>query len=118
MMTEGRRGGAMTVSGSTNFTLNANQIIDKAFHRLGKASEGEAMSARMYEDGRSSLNLILKSKLGTSDRLFLRTEGSVTLIAGTAAAIQSGLRAADAVGSSPRQQQRRHADARAEPAGI
>lgn len=71
----------MAVSGSTSFSLNTGQIIDKAFHRLGKASEGEAISARMYEDGRSSLNLILKSKLGTSDRLALRTEGTVTLVA-------------------------------------
>ncbi len=71
----------MSVSGSTNFSFNANEIIEKAFHRLGKASEGEAVSARMYEDARSSLNLILKSKLGTSDRLFLRTEGSLTLVA-------------------------------------
>jgi hypothetical protein len=71
----------MAVSGSTGFNLNAGQIIDKAFHRLGKASEGEAISARMYEDGRSSLNLILKSKLGTSDRLSLRTEGSLVLVA-------------------------------------
>jgi hypothetical protein len=72
----------MAVSGSTDFTFNVNQIIDKAFHRLGKASEGEAVSARMYEDARSSLNLILKSKLGTSDRLFLRTEATVTLVSG------------------------------------
>lgn len=71
----------MAVSGSTSFNLNAGQIIDKAFHRLGKASEGEAVSARMYEDGLSSLNLILKSKLGTSDRLSLRTEGSLVLVA-------------------------------------
>jgi hypothetical protein len=71
----------MAVSGSTSFNLNAGQIIDKAFHRLGKASEGEAISARMYEDGLSSLNLILKSKLGTSDRLSLRTEGSLVLVA-------------------------------------
>lgn len=72
----------MAVSGSTSFSRNANQIIDKAYHRLGKASEGEAISARMYEDGLSSLNLILKSKLGTTDRLFLRTNGSVTLVSG------------------------------------
>lgn len=71
----------MAVSGSTSFNLNAGQIIDKAFHRLGKASEGEAVSARMYEDGLSSLNLLLKSKLGTSDRLSLRTEGSLVLVA-------------------------------------
>jgi hypothetical protein len=84
MMTEGHlngEGSVMAVSGSTSFSLNAGQIIDKAFHRLGKASEGEAVSARMYEDGLSSLNLILKSKLGTSDRLSLRTEGSLDLVA-------------------------------------
>jgi hypothetical protein len=71
----------MAVSGSVSFSLNAGGIIDKAFHRLGKASEGEAVSARMYEDGLSSLNLILKSKLGTTDRLSLRTEGSLALVA-------------------------------------
>jgi hypothetical protein len=72
----------MAISGSTNFTLTANQIIEKAFHRLGKAEEGEAMSARMYTDGLSSLNLIIKSKLGTSDRLWLRTEETLPLISG------------------------------------
>jgi hypothetical protein len=79
----------VTVSGSTNYTLTANEIIDKAFHRLGKGSEGEAISARMYEDGRSSLNLLLKSKLGTTDRLFLRTTGSVTLLTDTASYAQA-----------------------------
>jgi hypothetical protein len=73
----------MTLPTTIDFTLTANEIIDKAFHRLGKASEGEAISARMYEDGLSSLNLIIKSKLQTTDRLFLRTAGSVTLIADT-----------------------------------
>lgn len=74
---------------SVDFSLTANEIIEKAFHRLGKASEGEAISARMYEDGLSSLNLIIKAKLGTSDRLFLRTAGSVALIADTASYVQT-----------------------------
>lgn len=74
----------MSVSGSASFALNAVQIIDKAFHRLGKASEGEAVSARMYEDGLSSLNLILKSKIGTSDHLAIRTEGVLSLVANQA----------------------------------
>jgi hypothetical protein len=97
-------------SGSTDFTLDTNQIIDKAFHRLGKASEGEAMSARMYEDGRSSLNLILKSKLSISDRLFLRTERSPDphcqhrRLRSYAQALARYLR------SPPRQQQPRRAD--------
>jgi hypothetical protein len=74
----------MTTSGSISYNLNANQLIDKAFHILGKASEGESMTARMYEDGRSSLNLLIKT-WGTRDRLFTRTERSVTLVANTAA---------------------------------
>lgn len=73
------------MSGSTSFAMNAGQIIDKAFHRLGKASEGEAVTARMYEDALSSLNLIIKSAIGTSDRLWLRTEGTQSLTASTAA---------------------------------
>jgi len=71
----------MTVATTEDFALNATQIIEKAFHRLGKASEGEPVSARMYQDGLSSLNLILKSKLGVSDRLFLRTEATLALVA-------------------------------------
>lgn len=73
----------MSTSGSIDFSLTSNQIIDKAFHRLGKASEGEAMSARMYEDGKSSLNLILK-RLSASERLFLKTERSQALTASDA----------------------------------
>lgn len=74
----------MSVSGSITFTMNAVQMIDKAFHRLGKASEGEAVTARMYEDGLSSLNLIVKSRIGTSDHLSLRTEGTLSLVANQA----------------------------------
>lgn len=73
----------MTTSGTTSYTLNANQIIDKAFHRLGKASEGEAISARMYEDGRSSLNLLLKD-LGAEEHLWTKTEGTLALVASQA----------------------------------
>lgn len=75
----------MSVSGSTSFAMTAGEMIDKAFHRLGKATEGEAVTARMYTDGLSSFNLILKSKIGTSDRLSLRTEGTLALVANQAA---------------------------------
>jgi hypothetical protein len=69
---------------SNTFSLTASQVIEKAFHRLGKASEGEAISARMYEDGLSSLNLLVKSKIGATDRLWLRTEASLSLVSGQA----------------------------------
>ncbi len=73
----------MTTSGTTAYNLTALEIIEKAFHRLGKAAEGENLTDRMYTDGRSSLNLILK-RMGTNEHLWLRTERSVTLIASTA----------------------------------
>lgn len=70
----------MTTSGTSIFNLTALEIVEKAFHRLGKASEGEALSARMAEDGYSSLNLILKD-LGAEEHLWTKTEGTVALIA-------------------------------------
>jgi len=39
----------------------------------------------MYEDGLSSLNLIIKSKIGATDRLSLRTEATLSLVSGQAA---------------------------------
>lgn len=75
----------MSTSGTVGFNMTALELIEKAFHRLGKASEGEALTARMYEDGRSSLNLLLKSMLGTSEHLWTKTERSLTLVADTAA---------------------------------
>jgi hypothetical protein len=74
----------MTTSGTTTFNFNALEAITKAFHRLGKASEGEALSARMYDDGRSSLNLLLKA-IGAEEHLWTKTETTVTLVSETAA---------------------------------
>jgi hypothetical protein len=74
----------VTTSGSVSYNLSANQFIEKAFHRLGKASEGEAMTPRMYEDGRSSLNLILKA-IGAEEHLFTKQERTLALVASTAA---------------------------------
>jgi hypothetical protein len=70
----------MSVSGSISYTMNAVQIIDKAFRRLGKGSEGEAISAFMYESGLDCLNLILKSKIGVTEHLSLLTEGTLSLL--------------------------------------
>ena len=76
----------MTTSGTTAYTMTALEIIDKAFHRLGKASEGESLTARMYSDGLSSLNLLIKGPmLGTMEHLWTKTERSLTLVADTAA---------------------------------
>jgi len=70
----------MTVS----YTLSASEIIEKAFHILGKASEGEAMTSRMYSDGLSSLNLMIKT-WESQPHLWTQTEGTLVLVAGQAA---------------------------------
>ena len=71
---------AVTTSGSTDFALTTDEIVEKAFNLLGVGSIGETLTARHYEDGRLSLNLMVKS-WATSEHLWLRTERSVTLVA-------------------------------------
>ncbi len=73
----------MTTSGSTDFSLVATTLIDEACAICGIASEGEAVSAYTYEQGRRSLNLIAKA-WSASGHLWLKTEASVTLVANQA----------------------------------
>lgn len=73
----------MTTSGSTDFGLVTNSIIDEAFDICGIGSEGEAISADQYERARRSLNLLIKHR-AMKDHLWLRTESSVTLVASQA----------------------------------
>lgn len=73
----------MTTSGSTNFALVANTLIEEAAAICGIASEGEAVSAYVYSQGMRSLNLIAKA-WSASGHLWIKTEGSVTLVASQA----------------------------------
>lgn len=73
----------MPTSGTTTYTMTALEVIEKAFHRLGKASEGESLSARMADDGKSSLNLILKD-LQAEIHLWTQTDGTIALVAAQA----------------------------------
>lgn len=70
----------MSTSGSTDFTLTNNEIVAKAFNVLGVGSEGEAITARMYQDGTLSLNLLLKT-WGAQQHLWTQTEGTLALVA-------------------------------------
>lgn len=70
----------MAVSGSTSFNLTTNEIIEEACDLVGVGSEGEAISADVYERAARSLNLIVKA-WSASDHLWLRTQRSVTLVA-------------------------------------
>lgn len=73
----------MSTSGSVDFSLVTNTIIARAFNRIGAASEGEPVSASMYADGKEELNLLVKA-WGAREHLWLRTEGSITLVANQA----------------------------------
>ena len=73
----------MSTSGSTNYTLVTNDLIEEAFAICGIASEGRAVSAYDYARGKAALNLMVKN-WSTVDHLWLRTEASVTLVASQA----------------------------------
>lgn len=74
----------MAVSGDTTFNLVGNDLVQEAYQLCGLDSEGEAITAKMYTDGRRSLNLILKD-WGAKERLWLRTEATpLTLVTDTA----------------------------------
>lgn len=70
----------MSTSGSVDYGLVTNTIVEEACDLCGIGSEGEAISADIYARARRSLNLIVKT-WQTSDHLWLRTEASVTLVA-------------------------------------
>jgi len=73
----------MSTSGTDNFTLSANEIIALAFGKLAVGSEGEPLTPKMYEDGRSNLNLIAKT-WSAQEHLWMRSQGTITPIAGKA----------------------------------
>ena len=54
-------GWPVSTSGSTNFNLSANEIIVEAFDLIGVGSEGEPISADMYNRAKRSLNLLIKT---------------------------------------------------------
>lgn len=71
----------MSTSGTTSFNMTALEVVEKAFARLGKFGEGMSLSAQMWEDGRASLNLILKGPVGAMEHLWTKTEGTLAFVA-------------------------------------
>ncbi len=57
----------MSTSGSDNFTVNRNEIIDLAFEMAGIKGQGFALSAADIASGARLLNLIVKQWQGKSD---------------------------------------------------
>lgn len=73
----------MSTSGSTDFALNSRQIIDAALQLIGVLQEGDSPSTARANEAATSLNMMLKT-WGASERLWLMSEGIVTLVAGQA----------------------------------
>lgn len=78
----------MTTSGTITYEPTALEVINAAFNYLGVAQEGEALTARMYQDGLRSLNMLIQT-WSAQKHLWTATEGSVTLVADTAAYVVS-----------------------------
>lgn len=78
----------MATSDVILFEPTTTSFVEWAFSILGVAQEGEALTARMWQDGLRSLNGLIQT-LSAYPHLFTATEGTVTPIAGQAAYVIS-----------------------------
>jgi len=74
----------MATSGSTDFSINARQLIQYALEKINIVAEGQSMSDTAAEKGRIELNLLLHS-WQKHPALWRTSEGYVGLIANTPA---------------------------------
>lgn len=70
----------MTTSGVIQYEPSTNSFIEWAFNILGVAQEGEALSARMYQDGLRALNGLIQT-MSAFPHLWTYEEGSLALVA-------------------------------------
>ena len=71
----------MTTSGSINFTVNRNDIIQEALELLGIASPGENLDAADVATCSRSLNMMVKSWSAKGMHLWTEEEGTLFLVA-------------------------------------
>lgn len=69
----------MALSGSTDFSINARELITKTLRKLEVLGLTQALDADEAEDCRIELNLMLKGWQRNGPHLWKKTEGSVTL---------------------------------------
>lgn len=74
----------MTTSGSTDFSLNARDIVNFALKQLRVKAPGADVSAEDMSDGIESLNFMLKTWQMAGPHLFRKTEGTLSLVANQA----------------------------------
>lgn len=81
----------MATSGSVNWSLTSRQIISEALENLNVIGIGDTPGPEDAAKALSVLNQMLKT-WGTAKRLWLKTEGSVTLVASTASYVLTAAR--------------------------
>lgn len=69
----------MTSSGSTDFSLNRNQIILSAFRKIGAFASGETPDAQSVADAADALNGLVKHWETIGIHLWTETEGTLWL---------------------------------------
>lgn len=75
----------MAVSASTDFALTANDVVVTALELLGVRAEEEPLTQIELERGMRYLNMMLKGWEADGVMTWLKTEGSLSLVQGTAA---------------------------------
>lgn len=71
----------MATSGSVDFSLNRNELINAALRHIGVGITGETLSNEEVSDASTSLNLMLKAWMAEGIHLWKREEISLSLTA-------------------------------------
>lgn len=74
----------MSLSGSTNFTVNRDELIASSYRLIRVIDPNEAPNARLYEAGAESLNLMLKAWMADGMQLWVLKDKTITLTQGKA----------------------------------
>ena len=77
----------MTTSNSTNFSMNANDIISDALRLIGVLGAGETVDGDDYSLSLRQLNMMVKTWMVEGVKLWTETEGTVFLDSGKASYI-------------------------------
>jgi hypothetical protein len=72
----------MTTSGTTTFSMTANQIVTKAFSKIGVKIAEQDLQSHEYQDGQDALNLMIKSWGAQGLHLWSKDEAIVFLDVG------------------------------------
>jgi len=71
----------MALSGSTNFSVNRNKLIEASMRLIGVKAYGENLEAEALEDASESLNMLIKAWQTLGLQLWTRKSISINLVA-------------------------------------